>query len=230
MDIIEDQAKKWIKQNKKQIVEKFANLKDFPPVNDPFTIFMAGSPGAGKTEFSKTFIKDYPNNIKIVRIDADEIRNIIPDYSEGKAYMVQGAASLGVEKVFDFVQNHSQNCILDGTFGDFKIAEKDVNRALGRGRKVGIMYIYQDPIIAWEFTKKREKVEGRKVSKEIFIKCFFDAKENVEKIKEIFPQIELNLAIKNYENKLEKSFFNVQALDPYIKIEYNIEQLKEILE
>lgn len=103
MDNIEESAKEWVKRNKKQIIEKFANLKNFPPVENPFTMFMAGSPGAGKTEFSKTFIKDYPGNVKIVRIDADEIRELIPDYKEGKAYKVQGAAALGVEKLFDFV-------------------------------------------------------------------------------------------------------------------------------
>jgi len=229
MDNTEERAKEWVKRNKKLIIEKFANLSDFPPVDNPFTMFMAGSPGAGKTEFSKTFIKDYPGGVKIVRIDADEIRSMIPDYTEGKAYKVQGAASLGVEKIFDFIQDHSQNCILDGTFADFNIAKKDVERALNKGRKVGIMYIYQDPKVAWDFTQKREKLEGRRVSKEIFIKCFFDARENVMKIKGLYPQIELNLAIKDFENKLQKSHFNIQLLDPYIKMGYTVDELQNLL-
>lgn len=91
------------------------------------------------------------------------------------------------------------------------------------------MYIYQDPKIAWHFTKIREKIEGRNVSKEIFIKCFFNARENVVKIKKLFPNIELNIAEKDFENKLKKSYFNVELLDPYIKMEYNIQDLQQIL-
>ncbi len=229
MDDIEEKAKEWVRRNKRSIIEKFASLKEYTPVENPFTLFMAGSPGAGKTEFSKTFIENYPGHVKIVRIDADEIRKMIPNYEEGKAYKVQGAASLGVEKVFDYVQSHSQNCILDGTFADINIVTKDVSRALNKDRKVGIMYIYQDPKVAWNFTKIREKVEGRKVSKEIFIKCFLDARENVLRIKKLYPQIELNIAIKDFENKLEKSHFNVDLLDPYIKMQYTAEELEELL-
>ncbi len=49
-----EEAKKFIKKNKKLLIEKFANLDLYKPVVSPVTIFMAGSPGAGKTEFSKS--------------------------------------------------------------------------------------------------------------------------------------------------------------------------------
>lgn len=229
MNDIEEKAKEWVKRNKRFLIERFASLTEYSSVENPFTLFMAGSPGAGKTEFSKTFINDYPGGIKIVRIDADEIKKEIPGYEESKAYRVQGASALGVEKIFDYVQAHSLNCILDGTFADINIAQKDVFRALNKGRKVGIMYIYQDPKVAWSFTQKREKIEGRKVSKEVFIKCFFDARKNVVKVKELYPQIELNIAVKDFENKLEKTYFKVDLLDPYIKMQYTVEELQQIL-
>ncbi len=38
----------------------------------------------------------------IVRIDADEIREIIPQYTGGNSDLVQGAASIGV----DILHNH----------------------------------------------------------------------------------------------------------------------------
>jgi hypothetical protein len=57
---------------------------------------------------------------------------------------------------------------------------------LDKGRKVAIFYIYQDPLIAWKFTQIREKVEGRYIPKEAFIDAFFNAKENVEKMKKEF--------------------------------------------
>lgn len=229
-DDTENQAKKWVKKNKKYLIEKFANLIDFPPVKNPFTIFMAGCPGAGKTEFSKSFIKSYDPSTKIVRIDADEIRDLIPQYKEGNAYRVQGAAAIGVEKIFDYVQEHKQNVILDGTFSDYNIAVDDVKRALGRDRKVGIMYIYQEPEIAWEFTKKREKIEGRHVDKKMFISSFFNSKETVNRIKKEFGKdIELNLAIKNYENGLEKTQFKIDSLDSYINMKYTVEDLESLL-
>lgn len=226
-----EEAKKWIKSNIKEILQKFANVDEFPSVENPFTIFMAGSPGAGKTEFSKVFIQNYDSETKIVRIDADEIRDLIPQYKEGNAYKVQGAAALGVEKLFDHVQKYKQNAILDGTFSDLKISLNNVKRALNRNRKVGIMYIYQDPKIAWEFTKKREKIEGRHVSKEMFIDSYFKAMENVNLVKQKYGKdIEFNIAIKDYQNNLEKTHFNIEMLDSYIKNEYTKGVLERILQ
>ncbi|MDP3888798.1 MAG: zeta toxin family protein [bacterium] len=212
-DSIEEKAKKWVKENKRVLIEKFASLSQFPGVSNPFTIFMAGSPGAGKTEFSKSWIKEYDPRTKIVRIDADEIRDMIPGYIGGNAYKFQGATTLGVEKLFDYVQDHGQNVIVDGTFSNFYKSRQDVERAINKGRKVGIVYIYQDPKIAWEFTKKREKVEGRRVSRKMFIESFLFAKDNVNKIKSIFrDKIELHLIEKNYINELENAKFNIDMV------------------
>ena len=52
---LSDEAIKFVKSHKNEIVSKFANKLKYPPVEKPFTIFMAGSPGAGKTEFSTSF-------------------------------------------------------------------------------------------------------------------------------------------------------------------------------
>lgn len=229
-DDIGEKAKKWIKENKKILIQTFADLKLYPGISNPFTIFMAGSPGAGKTEYSKSFIKSYDPNTKIVRIDADEIRNMIPGYIGGNAYKFQGAAAIGVEKLFDYVQEHGQNAIVDGTLSDFTLALKDVNRALNRGRKVGIFYIYQDPLIAWDFTKKREKVEGRHVSKKVFIDSFILAKENVNKIKSILGnKVELHLVEKDYTNEQENTKFNIDTVDNHLKIRYNREDLERLI-
>jgi len=227
---LEELAKEWVRQNKRIIINKFANLNDYPAVSNPFTIFMAGSPGAGKTEFSKSFIKDYDPTTKIVRIDADEIRDLIPGYTGQNAYKLQGAAAIGVEKLFDYVQAHHQNAIMDGTFADYDISKNNVARVLHRNRSVGIFYLYQDPKVAWEFTKIREIKEKRHVSKKMFINSFFSAKENVNRIKEEFGNsIELNLAIKNFENKLEKLQFKIDKVENYIDIKYTEEDLNALL-
>lgn len=230
-DDLEEKAKKWVKANKKLLIEKFASPVNFPGVTNPFTIFMAGSPGAGKTEYSKSFIKNYPDsNTKIVRIDADEIKNEIPGYEGGNAYKYQGASAIGVEKLFDSVQHHGQNAIIDGTFADFEISLKDVRRAVDRGRTVGIVYVYQDPLIAWEFTKIREVIEKRHVSKEMFIDSYFLAKDNVNKVKSILGnKIVLQLVEKDYTNEKEKSKLNIDVVDNYLKLKYNREDLERLI-
>ena len=228
---IDKKAKEWIRVNVSELIKKFASVEKFPPVKNPFSMFMAGSPGAGKTEFSKSFISTYPDkNTKIVRIDADEIRDLIPFYKDGNAYKVQGAAGLGVTKLFDYVQHHNQNVIVDGTFSDFNISLNNVQRALKHDRKVGIFYIYQDPMVAWEFTKKREQIEGRHVTKDMFIRSFFNAKENVNKIKEMLGnKIELYLVEKDYTNNLKKPYFNINRVEDFLKIGYNKEDLEGLL-
>lgn len=64
----------------------------------------------------------------------------------------------------------------------------------------------------------------------MFITAFFAAKENVKKIKAEFGnQIELWLIIKNLEQGIEKTYFNIDNVDSYLKIEYTPEFLREEL-
>ena len=223
----------YIKHNKKLLCSKFASIEDFPPTNRPFSIFMAGSPGSGKTEFSTSFIKNFTNideKIKVVRIDADEIRKILPHFTGKNSYLVQPAAALGVEKLYDHVQDYKQNVIVDSTFADYKIAHSNVKRAIDKNRRVGIIYLYQDPLIAWDFTKKREALEGRYVPKNIFIDAFFNAKENVNKIKvEFGKKIMLSLVIKDFQNKVERTKLNIDKIDNFLKLSYNKEELYNAL-
>jgi predicted ABC-type ATPase len=230
---VSKEAIEWVKKNKNIIIEKFCSLKDHPPSQKPFTIFMAGSPGAGKTEFSKSLIPQLQQRdpeCAIVRVDADEIRGLIPMYKGCNACELQSAASIGVEKIIDYVQKHNQNVIIDGTFASYSVSYNNVKRAILRNRDVGIFYLYQDPVLAWDFTQKREKVDGRNISKDVFIDAFFKAKENVNAIKHEFNEkIEINLIIKNFENGLEKTHFNIKNIDSYLKIDYNFKLLKDKL-
>ncbi len=80
---ISDQALNWVKRNKRIIIKKFTEEKKPVPLRQKsIAIFMAGSPGAGKTEFSKRFINVLSRinsfGTSIVRIDGDEIRELLP--------------------------------------------------------------------------------------------------------------------------------------------------------
>ena len=132
---ISQEAKFFIKKEKILLIKKFSDIEKYPPSEDPFSVFMAGSPGAGKTEFSLRWIK-VMSPVKIVRIDADEIKKIIPHYNGKNSDIVQGAASLGVEKIYDHVLKNNQNAIIDGTFANYRIAGENIRRSIKRNRKV----------------------------------------------------------------------------------------------
>lgn len=230
---IAEDARDFVKKEKRALLEKFCSLDEFPPAEKPFTIFMAGSPGAGKTEFSKDFItlfSEYKDAAEIVRIDADEIKKSIPHYNGKNSDIVQGAASLGVEKIYDHVLKYRQNAIMDGTFAKYGIALENIKRSLKKNRVVSVFYLYQDPLIAWDFTRKREELEGRYIPKDAFIEALYKAKENVNSIKKEFGRdVVVNVVIKNYLNEVEKIKFNVDNIDNHIKMQYTKDSLNEIL-
>ena len=189
---------------------------------------MAGSPGAGKPEYSKNLIKGFEG--KSVRIDADEIRSFIPEYNGKNSDEVQGAAALGVEKLYDYVLDRKKSFVLDGTFANFDVSCKNIERSVRRGRPTFIFYIYQDPKVAWDFTKAREAVEGRRVPVETFVDAFFRAKENVDRIKERFgSSVTVYIVEKNFSNGVQRIFVDEDKIDKYIKINYNKEKLLSIL-
>lgn len=231
MDISEE-AIKYIKNNKKQIYEQFASEKTYRAFEVPVTFFMAGSPGAGKTEYSKNFIKNVNQvmDFPIVRIDADEFRELCPAYSGSNSHLFQGATALAVNKLYDYVLEKRYNVLVDGTFSSYKYAEENIKRALKKRREVYLFYIYQDPLVAWNFTLKREKIDGRKITLEVFIEDFFKAKDNVVKIKKLYKEkINIVLIKMDVDNNVEKIWLNKEDIDNYIKFIYTRESLYQLL-
>jgi predicted ABC-type ATPase len=214
-----EEALDFIKKNRHLLLDKFADKNIYIPDARPVSLFMAGSPGAGKTEISKRLIENFAS--KPVRIDADDIREVIPGYVGSNAYIFQAAASKGINMLYDHVLHGNLNVIMDGTFA-YKNVQENIQRSLDHSRNVEIYYIYQEPKIAWEYTKKREEIEHRHVSKEVFITAFFRARENVTMIKDGFgDKLELNVIIKNFETGSEEIFVDVKSVDALIPMKYN---------
>jgi len=235
MDISEE-AYRWVRENEKAVIARF--IGDTPSVDNPVSFFMAGSPGSGKTEYSKSFIEDlneafrdrYKNDYPIVRIDADDIRLILSGYNGQNASLFQRASVLGVNILHDYVLKKKINFLLDGTFANEKYAIENIERSLKRDRKVQILYLFQNPLHAWRLTKAREMKEGRKVPVEIFIRDYFSAKEVVEKMKAKFAdKISVDLAVRDFLSGEKNNYFNITDIDSYIKFPYNINTLKEEL-
>ena len=123
-----EKAKIFIKKNKKLLFEKFASVEIYKPTDNPISWFMAGSPGAGKTEFSQALLKEL--SLPIVRIDADEIKKIIPIYNGANSDIVQGASSIGVDILYSYVLKKKLSTLLDGTFSKFEINSGSSNLVL----------------------------------------------------------------------------------------------------
>src|SRR3989344_5926953 len=226
---LEARASEFIKANKKELIARFCPPSMCHPVPEPVSLFMAGSPGAGKTEVSKGLIRKFQDIP--VRIDVDEIRGFCPGYTGTNAHVFQKAANKGVNVLYDHALHNDINCIMDGTFA-YAGAAENIERSLRRERRVEIWFVYQDPVRAWEFTKAREVRESRRVSKDVFIKTFFEARNNARAVKERFgSDIELNILVKDYEAGDEELYLNVQAseLDRIVYSRYSEEELNSKL-
>jgi predicted ABC-type ATPase len=226
-------AVEYARQNKKIFISHFADIEKYPKENNPISIFMAGSPGAGKTEFSKRLISELKSGGIIerdpVRIDPDDIRGFLPGYTGTNSYIFQAASAIGVEKLYDHVLDKRQSAIIDGTFSSEKSIQ-NIERSVKRNRPIEIFYIYQDPKLAWEFTKKRESLEGRNIPKEAFIEAFFTSKENVNNVKLRFgDKVRLNLVKKDFVSGFEELRLNIDKVDHYLEIPYTRDDLNELI-
>jgi len=163
-EIITQNAIKYVKENSKKIISRFIDVKKSKPKNKKFSVsfFMAGSPGAGKTETSKALIKAIEESAsiksiaKIIRIDPDDIRKSLPEYNGKNSYLFQTACSIAVEKLHDYVLKKNLDFLLDSTFSNYEKSRENIIRSLKRNRFITINYIYQDPIIAWSLLRKEK--------------------------------------------------------------------------
>ena len=225
----------FAKHNRERIAKGLADPLKFLPSKLPVSVFMAGSPGAGKTEFSKNLIGILEKNEerRVIRIDADEIRPLMPGYTGHNSHLFQGAVSLVVEKIHDLALHRGQNFIFDSTFFKYDKAADNIRRSLGKTRIVFIFYLYQDPKVAWKFTEIREKKEGRNIPKPAFVEQFLGARETVSLIrKEFGEEVMIILVKRDFEKDTIDALFEIRpgvTIDDYLKISYNKEELESIL-
>lgn len=226
----------FAKKNKVRLARKLTDPAEYTPDKFPISVFMAGSPGAGKTEFSKRVIKilEKVGERRIVRVDGDEIRQLLPGYTGDNSFLFQGAMSLVVEKMHDLLLHNNQSFILDGTFTKYEKAVSNIQRSIDHGRTVLIFYVYQKPEIAWNFTQAREKKEGRNIPKSAFIDEFIAARETVQKVADTFGEKILTFVVKkNFVTNAVESASNMTiekaTIDRYIPETYTRDDLEKIL-
>ena len=225
----------FAKHNKLHIAREVTNTSMYVPDETPVSVFMAGSPGAGKTEFSKRLVAILEHNRKrrVVRIDGDQLRTLFPGYVGSNSNLFQGAVSLVIEKVHDLALHNKQNFVFDGTLADFDKAVENIRRSFERGRPVFIFYIYQKPDVAWRFTQAREIAEGRNIPKEAFIEQFLAARETVSRLLlEFGTTVNLFIVKKNFETNSVEDLVEIQSveqIDATIKERYSKDDLHRLI-
>lgn len=224
---IKDEAIEYARRQKKAIARKLTDKNQFPPDAEPVSIFMAGSPGAGKTEASKALVRQFRD--PPVRIDPDELRSEFQDYNGRNSWLFQPAAAILVERIHDHVLKNNQNFILDGTLSSLDKARSNIERSLKRDRCVQILYVYQEPALAWRFVCAREAEEGRRIEPDTFVAQYFAARSVVNQLKMEFGQsISVDLILKNHDNSDRIYKDNIDKVDHHVPEKYTAGEIRAL--
>lgn len=218
---IESEAIEYARAHKKEIAKRRTNPDLYSPDAAPVSVFMAGSPGAGKTEASLELLKKI-GDASVIRIDPDELRDEFPQYTGNNAWLFQRAVSILVDRIHDMTLEQSQSFLLDGTLSHYDVARRNIERSLKRDRTVQILYVYQEPHLAWEFVQAREAAEGRRIEPEYFIDQYFEARHVVNRLKKEFEKrISVDLLLKNNDNTQRLYRAGVDQIDYHIPEKYS---------
>lgn len=200
----EEAAFEFARVNRAALAREIADTNIFAPEDYPITVFMAGSPGAGKTEISKALVEiieegDEEVQVRrVLRIDPDDFRNLIPGYTGSNSFLFQRAVTKILEKVLDRAFEKRISFILDGTLANINVAKRNIDRVLGNRWVAQIMYVYQRPELAWQFVRAREITEGRNIPMEEFVRQYLAARRNIVDIRRSYGEnLIVNLLVKN---------------------------------
>lgn len=221
---INEAAMVWARANKKSFAKKIADPSKYPAEQRPVSVFMAGSPGAGKTEVAKALVNNLGGSI--LRVDPDDFRVSIPGYTGANSWLFQGAVSVLAGKVIDLALDQRQSLLLDGTFANLANATTNVERALHKQRDILVIYVYQEPLQAWDFVQARESFEGRRIPADRFIEQLFGAREVVNSLKVKFGNsVRIDVIYKDIDGKNRKYDSNVNSLDAIPIAREELEQI-----
>lgn len=218
-----ERAQQYAKKNRQSISKQ--KINPFYEEANPVSIFMAGSPGAGKTETSKRLVENIGN---LLRIDADELRDHFREcgYQGSNSHLFQLATTTLVHKIHDDSLKKKISFLLDGTFANENMARLNIERSVKRKRAIFILFVYQLPMSAWNFVQQREIVEGRRIQPEDFASKFCASRKVANKMKKEFGhKIVLSLLCKNIDgtNKFYKK--SVACIDHHIPEKYTEEKI-----
>jgi hypothetical protein len=226
---IEQSAVQWAKANRTALARQLSDPTVFVPEEHPVSVFMSGSPGAGKTETSKALLEMW-SGTKVLRVDPDELRVHIPGYTGANAWLFQRAVTPIVERIHDLALQQKQSFVLDGTLSNFDVAARNIQRSLDKARTVQILYVYQEPAQAWRFVQAREAAEGRRIEPETFLHQYFASRNVVNRLKAQFGEhIDVDLLMKNNDGSNRFYRAGVDQIDNHIPEKYSATDIRRLI-
>lgn len=228
---IEEEALVYAKKHRTEIARRLTDPTVFVPEANPVSVFMAGSPGAGKTEASIELLNlKAADGAKVLRIDPDELREALPGYDGANSWLFQRAVIPIIERIHDLALQQGQSFLLDGTLSSYNVAERNIQRSLDKGRTVQILYVYQEPEQAWKFVLARETAEGRRIQPEDFVRQYFAARDVVNRLKaELGKRIQVDLLMKNNDGSHQFYRAGIDRIDNHIPEKYSVGDVKRML-
>lgn len=226
---ITEKAMSQAKSIKRRLAKEM--IDHLPEEESAVSVFMAGSPGAGKTETARNIIAQFKtqHNVDIVHIESDELKKQFDDYKGLNSPLFQVPSTILVEAIHDRALQKKVSFLLDSTLSNHGKAKSNIERSLKRSRYVLIIFVYQDPEQAWCFVKARETVEGRRVPPEAFVEQFVNSQVVVSELKKEFKdQIDIIFMEKNLDGTKEKPYFNVTDIDALLGKKYTRASLESI--
>lgn len=139
-----ERAKIFARTLAKELVPEMTNTDMYPPDLNPVSVFMAGSPGAGKTEASKALLNDIEGeDRKTVCIDPDELRSLFPEYSGDNAALFQPAMAWKFVKIRE--QKEGRRILPNHFIEQYFAARKAVNQLkLDFGRDIVVTLLLKN--------------------------------------------------------------------------------------
>ncbi|MDD3794066.1 MAG: zeta toxin family protein [Candidatus Gracilibacteria bacterium] len=213
-----------ISEYEKNGIDKFKTNGDITPS----VIFLAGAPGAGKTEF----IESIENNHNFIIIDIDKYRILFDGYAGKNASEFQGLSTKVANKIYSYCIKNDLNVIVDGTFGNENVVEQNISMCIKHKRDFGVVLIYQDPLLSYYYTKLREIEGKRNVPKDVFIEKFLNSINNAFEIKKKYTDIFFLFAYKNSKGlfNINKKIVDKKSFDKKIGISYNNDILNGLID
>ena len=183
MDV--EQAKDWAKNKANQETTLQAFFRDNKPKKGKIAFFMAGIPGAGKTEFTERTIREA--SPELISVEHDKLVEYIDGYTPETYYNYRKAGSILVTRVFSECIKNSYAFVFDGTLSH-QNGMRNIKKCLANDYSVIVVYLVQSAAKAWELTQAREIVKKRAIEKEGFIETCNKINANLVSILDKFKE------------------------------------------
>ncbi|WDY60405.1 zeta toxin family protein [Pseudomonas sp. PSKL.D1] len=231
---VSGRALAFAKLHRTRIAREVACLGKYPSDECPVSVFMACSPGAGKTEVSRALIAAMQaGGSSALRIDPDDFRDFFPEYTGRNSNLFQRAVTTIVERTLDLVYQQRQSFLLDGTLANVEVGRRNISRALNKpNRSAQVIYVYQRPELAWEFVLAREQKDGRHIPCSEFVRQFYAAKASVCALKRDYGSaLQVDVIVKDNDGQNGDIGIDLSAdeIDVFVNQPYDHNQLVRIL-